>query len=112
MLRNKILSKDPFIRLVLAFYYFVGLNDNWNNRIENVISDKIKGLSDYDFEYDKHLYSFYYQYVNNNEVRCCIKEYQVFYDNAKSYLYIVFDYDLINKNIIKVYEREFASMTG
>ncbi len=111
-IREKVLNRDPVMRMVLAFNNFIKQNSDWTNRIENVITNQFKGLSDYDFEYDKRLYSFYYQYINDKVVKCCVREYQTFYDNAKSFEYILFDYNLSSNNITQVYKSGAYSLTN
>ena len=111
LLREDILSKDPIIRVILAFYDFVRKNSDWNNRIENTVADKLK-MSDYDFEFDKRLYSFFYEYIDNNNVRCCVKEFNKFYDTAKSYDYVIFDYNLLDKMITKICQKGSLKVNG
>jgi len=102
VLRDKILNNNPIMRISLAFLDFVRNNQDFDNRVENVIMYKYKGLSDYDFEYDHKLYSFFYQYIDKNNIRCCVKEYDKFYDNIEKYNYLLFDYSLLKKDITKV----------
>ncbi len=103
-IRDRILANNHIMRIALAFYDFVRLNSDWNNRLENVISSNVKNISDYDFEYDKKLYSFFYEYIDNDNIRCCVKEYDKFYDNAKECQYMLFDYSISKNHIIKVYK--------
>lgn len=103
-LRDSILKNNAIMRMALAFYDFVRKNSDWDNRIQNVVANQIKGISDYDFEYDRRLYSFFYQYLDDNNVRCCIKEYTDFFDSANYYEYLLFDYSLFDKEIIKIHK--------
>ena len=79
MLREDILDRDPIMRMALAFYEFVRNNSDWHNRVTNAAMNRLKGVSDFDFEFDKKLYSFFYEYIDENNVHCCIKEYGAFY---------------------------------
>lgn len=112
MNREYILSKEPIMRLSLAFYYFIRNNRNWNNNIENTISSHFKKMSDYDFEFDKKLYSFYYQYLDNTNVRCCVKEYNTFFECAREYEYLLFDYNIENENIVRVHKNGLINLNG
>lgn len=103
-LRDKILNKDSSMRISLAFYDFIHNNKDWYNRIENVVSNQLKGISDYDFEFNKRLYSFFYEYIDDNNVRCCVKEYSKFYDTSKNFDYIYFDFNILNNDITKIYK--------
>lgn len=102
-IRDRILANNHIMRIALAFYDFVRSHSDWNNRLENVISSNIKNISDYDFEYDKKLYSFFYEYLTDDNIRCCVKEYDQFYDSAQGYKYLLFDYSIKKKHIIKVH---------
>ncbi len=102
-LRDEVLSYDPVMRIVLAFYDFVRHNQDWYNRLQNVVANYAKNSSDYDFEYDRKLYSFFYKHLDNKNVRCYVREYDTFYDLTKRCSYILFDYNLNNGNVTKVY---------
>lgn len=102
-LRDEVLSYDPVMRIVLAFYDFVRHNQDWYNRLQNVVANYNKNSSDYDFEYDKKLYSFFYQHLDAKKVRCYVKEYDTFYDLTTTGDYILFDYDLNSSRITKLY---------
>ncbi len=103
-IREKLLANNHIMRITLAFYDFIRLNSDWYNRLENVVSSNVKNISDYDFEYDKKLYSFFYEYIDENNVRCCVREYDSFYDSAIKYQYMLFDYSIKRKHIVKVYK--------
>ena len=45
-------------------------------------------------------------YIDKDNVRCCVKEYDNFFDNIKKYDYLLFDYNLIKKDITKVIKCE------
>lgn len=110
MNREEILKDEPIMRIALAFYNFIRNNSNFNNRIENTIVNRYRNMSDYDFEFEKKLYSFYYQYVDQFNIRCCVKEYDTFYECAKSYEYIVFDYNINDGNIVKLHRNGLVTL--
>ncbi len=110
MNRDEILKDDPIMRIALAFYNFVRNNSNFNNRIENTIVGRFKNMSDYDFEFDRKLYSFYYQYLDCSNIRCCVKEYNTFFECAMNYEYILFDYNIEQCNIVKVYKSGLVNL--
>lgn len=112
MYREEILKDDPIMRIALAFYNFVRNNSNFNNRIENTIINRFKNMSDYDFEFDKKLYSFYYQYLDKNNIRCCVKEYRTFFECAIDYEYLLFDYNIIDGSIVKVHKCGLINLTN
>lgn len=103
-LRDSVLTTDYAMRIVLAFYDFVHHNNDWCNCLENTVSDRLK-VSDFDFEFDKRLYSFYYTYVNVNNIRCYVRQYRNFYDTAKNFDYLLFDYDLTKGLIVKIHKK-------
>lgn len=101
---NKHINNDKYLRISLAFYNFIRKNINWTNNIDNVISSRYKNVSDYDFEYNKKLYSLFYEYDDINNLRCYIKEYNKFYDNTKEVNTLSFNYNLNSGSITTIYE--------
>ena len=102
---EEVLKRDNIMRISLAFYEFVRLNSDWPNRIENVISDRYPKISDFDFEYEQKLYSFFYEYIDKYNVRCCVKEYDSFFDTTPFYQYLLFDYSMLDGHISRVYKQ-------
>lgn len=102
--KKEMFALDPSMRMALAFYDFVRKNHNWYNKIENAAMNRLKNISDFDFEYNKKMYSFFYEYIDKKNVRCCVKEYDTFYDCATSYQYLLFDFDILESNITKIYK--------